>query len=221
MSSARYSAFRTSLRTAAIMLVFTLLFTAVMAYTYDTTRPAIEASEQQEQMRLINEVLPAGSYDNALLEDSISVASSSALGPGGAKRVWRARKEGQPVAVVLEAVAGDGYSGRIQLIVAVGADGKVGGVRVTAHKETPGLGDYIDPKKDRNKTKPWISQFGEVSWSQLEAARWTVRKDGGAFDYRTGATVSARAVTGAVGRAVAYAVEHGDALFAASAGSNL
>lgn len=221
MSSARYSAMRTSLRTAAIMLVFTLLFTAVMAYTYDSTRPAIEASEQEEQMRLINEVLPAQSYDNALLEDTVSVTAVAALGPGGSHRVWRARKAGEPVAVVLEAVANDGYAGRIQLIVAVGADGTVGGVRVTAHKETPGLGDYIDPKKDRNKRTPWIGQFGAVSWAQIEAAQWTVRKDGGAFDYRTGATISARAVTRAVGRAVAYAVEQRDALFSAAPGSRL
>ena len=42
MTSARYSAMRTSLRTAAIMILFTVLFTAVMAFTYETTRPAIE-----------------------------------------------------------------------------------------------------------------------------------------------------------------------------------
>lgn len=221
MTSARYSAIRTSLRTAAIMILFTVLFTAVMAFTYETTRPAIEASEQEEQMRLINEVLPTDSYDNLLLDDVVSVTAPEALGSGESRRVWRARKAGQPASLVLEAVASDGYAGRIQIIVAVGADGTVGGVRVTSHKETPGLGDYIDPKKDRNKTKPWVSQFGGVSWSQVDAAKWTVRKDGGVFDYRTGATISARAVTHAVGRAVDYAVQHGDALFAAAAGSSL
>jgi len=221
MTSARYSAIRTSLRTAAIMMLFTVLFTAVMAFTYQTTRPAIEASVQEEQMRLINEVLPAASYDNALLTDVVTVTAPAALGSGGSQRVWRARKAGQPTSLVLEAVASDGYAGRIQIIVAVAPNGTVGGVRVTAHKETPGLGDYIDPKKDRNKVKPWISQFGAVSWSQVDAAKWTVRKDGGVFDYRTGATISARAVTRAVGRAVGYAVEHGDALFAAAPGSSL
>lgn len=221
MTSARYSAVRTSLRTAAIMIVFTLLFTAVMAFTYDTTRHAIEASAQEEQMRLINEVLPMERYDNLLLDDAIAIGSAAALGADGSKRVWRARKGGVPVALVLEATASDGYGGRIELIVAVAADGSVGGVRVTAHKETPGLGDYIDPKKDRNKIKPWVGQFNDISWSQVDAAQWTVRKDGGAFDYRTGATISARAVTRAVGRAVGYAVEHGDALYAAAAGTSL
>jgi electron transport complex protein RnfG len=41
------------------------------------------------------------------------------------------------------------------------------GVRVTQHKETPGLGDYIEPKKDKNKERPWITQFnGLVAGAQ-------------------------------------------------------
>lgn len=219
--SNKYSAARTSLRTAAIMIVFTLIFTSVMAFTYQTTRPAIEASVQEEQMRLINEVLPGDIYDNDLLADVVTVGSAQALGPDDNRRIWRARKAGQPAALIIEAAAGDGYAGRIAFIAALRADGAVIGVRVTHHKETPGLGDYIDPKKDRNKQRPWIAQFESVSWSQVESAKWTVRKDGGVFDYRTGATVSARALSTAVGRAVGYGTEHADALFAAQAGSKL
>lgn len=219
--SARYSAARTSLRTAAIMLGFTVAFTAMMASSYEATRPAIEASLQEAQMRLIDEVLPAGSYDNALLDDVVHLGPTPELGLDEGGRVWRARKAGAPSALVVEAAAGDGYAGRIAVVVAVGADGVVSGVRVTSHRETPGLGDYIDPKKDRNKTAPWIAQFSGVSWDKVEAARWTVKKDGGAFDYRTGATISARAVSRVVGRSVAFAMQHRDTLFSASAGSTL
>ncbi|QDF96648.1 electron transporter RnfG [Azoarcus sp. DD4] len=221
MSTAdRYGAARTSLRTAAIMLVFTVVFTALMASTYRATRPAIEASVQEEQLRLVNEVLPATAYDNALLDDVILTRATVQLGFDGA-RVWRARRGGDVVAMVLEAAATDGYAGRIGLIVAVGADGRLQGVRVTSHKETPGLGDYIDPKKDRNKRSPWIAQFAGIAWQDMAAERWTVRKDGGAFDYRAGATISARAVTSAVGKAVGFAVEQRDALIAAASGATL
>lgn len=219
--STRYSAARTSLRTAAIMLGFTIVFTAMMASSYEATRPAIEASLQETQMRLIDEVLPPGSYDNSLLEDVIHLGPTPELGLDEGGRVWRARKGGAPASLVLEAAATDGYAGRIAVVVAVGADGVVSGARVTSHKETPGLGDYIDPKKDRNKTAPWIAQFSGVSWDKVEAVRWTVRKDGGAFDYHTGATISARAVSRAVGRSVAFAMQHRDALFTSAAGSTL
>lgn len=219
--SAHYSATRTSLRTAGIMVVFTLAFTALMASSYRATRPAIEASIQEEQMRLINEILPPGSYDNELLDDVVRVGPTPALGLDRGGRVWRARKQGAPVALILEAVAPDGYAGRIELVVGAASNGMLSGVRVTAHKETPGLGDYVDPAKDRNKAMPWVSQFAVTSWTDTDPARWSVKKDGGSFDYRTGATISARAVVGVVGRATAFALEHREALFAAPAGSTL
>jgi electron transport complex protein RnfG len=219
--SARYSATRTSLRTAAIMIVFTLVFTALMASTYRATRPAIEASKQDAQLRLINEILPPESYDNALLDDVVRIGPAPEIGIDDGGRIWRARKGGAPVALVVEAAAPDGYAGRIDLVVAVNTNGMLSGVRVTAHKETPGLGDYIDPKKDRRKDKPWIGQFAVASWANVNTAEWRVRKDGGSFGYRTGATISARAVVGAVGRATAFAVARQEALFAAPAGGTL
>ncbi|THF62655.1 RnfABCDGE type electron transport complex subunit G [Pseudothauera rhizosphaerae] len=218
---ARYTAARTSLRTALIMLVFTLLFTAAMAFTYGLTRPAIEASELAEKMRLINEVLPPGSYDNALLEDVLRLGPTPELGLAQGGALYRARKAGEPAALVLEAEAPDGYAGRIKLVLAVTADGRVSGVRVTSHKETPGLGDYIDPKKDRNKERPWITQFTGAGHDRVDAAAWKVRRDGGVFDAPTGATISARAVTNATGRALGWALARRDALFAAAPGSTL
>ena len=219
--SARYSATRTSLRTWAIMLLFTLVFTALMATTWDVTRPAIEASAQEAQRRLIDEVLPPGSYDNDLLADVVRFGPAPQIGMDDGGRVWRARKGGEPVALVVEGAATDGYAGRIALVVAVNTNGLLSGVRVTQHKETPGLGDYIDPKKDRRKDLPWIGQFAVATWKDVNTAEWTVRKDGGTFGYRTGATISARAVVRAAGRSTAFVVERMDALFAAPAGGVL
>ena len=219
--SARYSATRTALRTGAIMLLFTLVFTALMAATWRITQPAIEASAQDAQRRLIDEVLPPGSYDNDLLADVVRFGPAPQIGMDEGGRVWRARKGGEPVALVIEGAATDGYAGRIELVVAIGKDGRLSGARVTAHKETPGLGDYIDPKKDRRKDAPWIGQFSGATWTGVNTAEWTVRKDGGSFDYRAGATISARAVTRAVGRITAFATGRLDALFAAPAGSVL
>lgn len=219
MSEARYTAVRTSLRTSLIMLVFALAFTALMASTYQATRPAIEASVQAEKMRLINEVLPPSSYDNALLDDFVVLGPTPALGLTDGGRVFRARKNGAPAALVTEATAPDGYGGRIQLVIAVTADGHLSGVRATSHKETPGLGDYIDPAKDRDKAHPWVGQFTGLDLASVKG--WTVKKDGGSFDYHAGATISARAVTRAVGRAVQFAQARRDALFAAAAGSRL
>ncbi|HJV27495.1 MAG TPA: RnfABCDGE type electron transport complex subunit G [Aromatoleum sp.] len=218
--SERYSAGRTSARTAGILVLFTIAFTAPMAATYNATRPAIEASAQEGKMRLINEVLPPAAYDNALLDDYVTLGPTPQLGLDQGGRVYRARRGGAPAGLVLETIATDGYAGRIQLVVAVAADGTLSGVRVVTHKETPGLGDYIDPRKDRNKDKPWIGQFAGMSLD-TGPEKWKVGKDGGAFAYRVGATISARAVTNATRRALEFAGAHRDALFAAHPGAAL
>lgn len=218
------TALRVSLRTALILTVFTVVFTTLMATTYRATKPAIDASVEAEKMKLVDEVLPAHLYDNAPLADSILLAPRSELGLEARDdpvRLLRARKAGAAAALVFETVAPDGYGGKIRLMLAVGADNRVIGVRVVSHKETPGLGDYIDPKKDRNKASPWIRQFDARGFADIPEGNWKVKKDGGHFDARAGATISARAVTHAVRRAVQFAVEQRDNLYALPAQSLL
>lgn len=205
---------RISFSSAVMLVLFTLVFTGLMAATYQATKPLLDASAQAEKLKLINEVLPPASYDNDLLADCINLPPIKELGLDEGSKLYRARKAGQPVAVVLEAVAPDGYSGRVSLVLALTADARLSAVRVTGHKETPGLGDYIDPKKDKNKTNPWIAQFNDQAYELVHEGRWKVKKDGGQFAYRTGATISARAVTNASGKAVAWAAERREKLFA-------
>lgn len=206
-----------SARTGSVMVAFTIVFTALMAFTYGATKNQIEASATEEKMKLISEVLPPASYDNLLLDDYVELGPTPELGLAEGGRVYRARRAGQPAALLLETTAPDGYSGRIDLIVAVRADGGVSGVRAVTHRETPGLGDYIDPKKDKDKKAPWITQFTGFDAGRLPMLK--VRKDGGEIAYHTGATISARAVTNAVARAARYAADNQNRLFAAASGS--
>ena len=215
------SIFNISTRTATVLLIFTLVFTALMAATYFATKPAIEQSARAEKMKLIGEVLPLAAYDNDLLADGVTLPPIPALGLDDPTIAYRARKAGAPVALVVEAAAPDGYSGRIGLLLAVDAGGRLLALRVTQHKETPGLGDYIDPKKDKNKAHPWVDQFRDTDFSKVPPENWKVKKDGGVFDAHTGATISARAVTNASGRALTWIIDHREKLFALPAGGRL
>lgn len=206
-----------SARTGGVMVAFTIVFTALMAFTYGATKDQIDASAAEEKMKLISEVLPPASYDNLLLDDYAALGPTRELGLDNGGRVYRARQAGQPAALILETTAPDGYSGRIDLIVAVRADGSVSGVRAVTQRETPGLGDYIDPKKDKDKKAPWITQFTGLEATRLPQCK--VKKDGGDIAYHTGATISARAVTNAVARAARYAADNQNRLFAAASGS--
>ena len=214
-----FSAAGMAVRTAGTLFVFVIIFTGLLSGAYLWTKPAIEASAAEEKMRLVDEVLPRSEYDNALLEDTLALPATAELGLTDASTLYRARRAGQPVALVFEATAPDAYAGKVRLILAVRANGQVAGVRVTQHKETPGLGDYIEVKKDKNKTRPWITQFVGMSLAEVNDKEWKVRKDGGRIDYYAGATVTPRAVTKAVLKAVQWAELNRDRLFAESAGA--
>ena len=200
---------RNALRTGTILFVFALVGTAMLAFTHDHTEPVISRSQQAEKLALINQVLPATLYDNDLLATQQSVPPNDLLGTRQPSAMWIARRAGAVSGVVLEAVAPDGYAGDIALLIGIDVDGNVTGVRVTAHHETPGLGDYIDRAKSA-----WIDQFLGKSLTNPEPKHWKVAKDGGAFDARAGATITPRAVVKAVRNALDYFARHRAALVA-------
>ena len=186
-------------KTVAIMVIFTLVGTLFLAKTYLATKAPIEASEAIEKMKSFAQVLPTSEYDNVLLSDFISVPAGGELNNRDATKAYVARLAGKANAVILEATARDGYSGDIKLLIAVKVDGSIGGVRVVKHKETPGLGDYIDIAHDN-----WIKSFDYLSLTSRPSEQWKVKKDGGQFDYMAGATITPRAVVKATHGALAY-----------------
>ena len=205
---------RMAARTAVILFIFVTIFTAILSGAYLWTLPAIEAAAEDEKMKLIDEVLPRSRYDNKLLDDYIVIDPAAGLGLDEPARIFRARQSGKIEALVFEAVAPDGYSGKIRLLLALGADGRIAGVRVIQHKETPGLGDYIDPQKDPDKEHPWIGQFGGLAPAAANEREWKVKKDGGRFDFMAGATVSPRAVIKAVRKAAIFIEANREQIFA-------
>ena len=208
------TAAKMAVRTAVILFLFVSIFTGLLSGAYLWTLPTIEAAAAEEKMKLINEVLPSSIYDNDLLNDAVQIGPAPALGQDGASTAYVARKGDAPSALVLEAIAPDGYAGKIRLLIALDTDGALLGVRVTQHKETPGLGDYIEPKKDKNKERPWITQFEGLKPAATEEREWKVKKDGGRFDSVAGATVTPRAVIKAVRKAAVYVAENRETLFA-------
>lgn len=212
MKSVARAALDNSLRTSAILLVFAVVGTAILAFTHQRTEPTITRSQQAEKLALLDQVLPRSLYDNDLLASQQQLPPDDLLGTRQASAMWVARRGAEPVAVALEAIAPDGYSGNIHLLIGINTEGRVTGVRVTAHRETPGLGDYIDRAKS-----PWIDQFVGASLAEPPLRHWRVAKDGGRFDARAGATITPRAVVKAVKDALEYYSRRRTALLAAPA----
>lgn len=172
--------------------------TGVTAIINQLTVNTIDMQSARQQMVLFDQVIPQDRYNNALLKSCFTV-NAPALGKG-LHKIYVARKDDTPVAVVMETTAPDGYSGAIQLLVGADFKGTVLGSRVTEHHETPGLGDKIELR-----LSDWITHFAGKIIHGEDDSHWAVKKDGGDFDQFTGATITPRAVVNAVKRAGLYA----------------
>jgi len=200
---------KAELRPAAALTLFALGAAALLAVTWHFTAGRIAEQERQAAQRALFEIVPPESHDNDMLDDTITVRAPEFLGTKKPVTVYRARRDGEPYAVVMPVVAPNGYSGPIHLLVGILAGGRLAGVRVVSHQETPGLGDKIESSKT-----DWILQFAGLSLDNPPQGEWAVREDGGAFDSFTGATVTPRAVVGAIRNALIYFRDHEKALFA-------
>lgn len=200
-------------KTALTLIAFALVFTALLVYIFQITKVPIEKSEAAARLALFRQIVPASMHDNDIIKDTLTIAPNDLLGNTQPSIANRARINNAPAAVILEAIAHDGYSGDIKLLIAIKYDGEISGVRVLTHKETPGLGDYIDIAKG-----DWIKLFDaesltKTSDGKLAEDKWKVKKDGGQFDYMAGATITPRAVVKAVHKALKYFEANKDALF--------
>lgn len=192
---------------AAILASFAVLGTSLVTVTHALTKKRIEQNERDALLRSLHALVPSERIDNDIITDLITISEKDRLG-GDQTTVYRGRKLEQPVAVVLNTVVPNGYSGPIKLLVAVNYDGTLGGVRVISHKETPGLGDKIEEARS-----DWIYRFNGKSLNDPPLEKWGVKRDGGVFDQFTGATVTPRAIVKAVKKTLLYVRDNKEALY--------
>jgi len=175
-------------------MVFALVLVAVvaaglLATTDIFTREPIAQAQREALRKALQQVLPEHVND--------SQADVISLGKDKEKVAIYPAKDAEKTVIGLawEVIAPDGYSGTIKILVGVRPEGTVHAIRVTFHRETPGLGDGIVDDAQ------WLGAFVGKG---LEGTRWAVKKDGGEFDQFTGATITPRAVVNAVKGALEY-----------------
>ncbi len=164
-----------SLKLALICAVAAMALAQVDGLTREPIRQA-EARAQREAVeavlpsfaRLAGDTLRAGQPDQAAYftgHDSLGV-----------------------VGTAFSAISDQGYSGEIEVMIGLDANGAINGVRILRHAETPGLGaNYADPVV--------LDDFYK---GQRAVTNWKVTKDGGQIDALTGATVTGRAICDAI-----------------------
>ena len=184
-------------KNSLILAVFAIACTAAVGLVNIFTQDRIEVQAQQKLIKQLNDIVPKNKHDNEMFRDCIMTPDTGS--DLFIDVIYRARLNNQPTAAAIKTVAPNGYSGNIELLIAVNTDGSVSGVRTLQHKETPGLGDKIELRKS-----DWITKFNGNKVIKSNDSRWAVTKDGGMFDQFTGATITPRAVVETVKNTVNY-----------------
>jgi Na+-translocating ferredoxin:NAD+ oxidoreductase subunit G len=196
------------IRLAVILTVIAAGSGLILSVVDGMTRAPIAEQRRQETLRALKAVLPPA--DNAPDADTVTlVVGQDKKGRDITRQFFRGRQGDALSGVAFRVVAPDGYSGNIEVMVGVDADGRISGIAILNHAETPGLGSLIerDSFKDQFKGKG------------LEGTDWRVKKDGGQFDQITGATISPRAIVKAVKSGLEFFRDHHQEIVAAQGGA--
>ncbi len=203
MSDATETPFREKVGYQALVLgLFSTLATILLVSGNLLTRDVIAERQREDLQESLQQVMPEQLYDNDLLAAPIELADAD----GRPLTIYRGTA-GLHVSALAWEVIGRGYAGDIRLILGLDAKGRILGVRVLSHAETPGLGDKIEIARDN-----WILAFDGLSLGNPPVERWKVDKDGGQFDSFSGATITPRAVVAAIEGGLHFFNDHRETL---------
>lgn len=177
-------------RLIIILTLFCLVAAAALAKVYDITKGPIAEQERLKTISALKAVLPA--FNNDIDKDAReAVVGQDKKGRDIRMKFYTGKMDESPVGTAFQVTAPDGYAGDIAILMGVSPEGKVSGIEIISHKETPGLGNRIQKEEWRNKFK---------GHSLEDGPKFAVKKDGGEIDQFSGATISPRAVVNAVKR---------------------
>jgi len=182
-----------------ILALMTFLTSALLMTSHELTAEKIAAIKLANKLASLKKLIPAQLHDNDLINDVIEIDEPVLLGHRQTESLYIGTKQGIITVMAIPVTAQNGYSGDIDLLVGVLADGQITAVEIINHKETPGLGDLIESNKS-----DWLMQFTKTSLINPTESQWKVKKDRGYFDQITAATITPRAVVGAIKKALVY-----------------
>jgi len=173
---------REMIQMVVVLTVLSFVSGGLLAYVKDGTKDKIEV----QQLTFVK-----GPAIKAILNGATNdpITDRFKLKDGDVERSFFVGVfDGKPKIVAFES-SGKGFGGDLGLMVGVNLeDGKIAGVGVTTHSETPGVGS-------RAKTDPtFVAQFPGLPIAET----FKVKPDGGQVDALSGATVTSRGVSAAL-----------------------
>ena len=164
------------------LMVITIVSGGVLGFVYGLTKPAIDQVEANKNLKAINEVLKT--------DVEISTTEAKVIDDLTYNLAFDANRDF--IGAAVKTYSNNGFGGKVELMVGILKNGYINKVSVLAQTETPGLGANMVNEK-------WKSQFDGKNPKEFILK---VTKDGGNVDAITAATISSRAVSEAIQKAV-------------------
>ena len=178
------------------LLITMLLGILITNYFVSITRDPIRQIKIKKHAELIQKLVPTA-YDNDLLKDKIEITALGDLGTSDPVTIYRARKDNQPIAMIIQPIAPDGYNGMIELAVSLDYEGKILIINILDHNETPEFGDEVHQSNSN-----WLESFNGKTAIDISD-----------IDQISGASVSSIAVTTAIIKSLAFYQREKDRLW--------
>jgi len=177
-----------NIRLGLILLLITGIAGLLLGGAFEITKAPIAKSIESNRQTAMKEILPTA--------DKFS-KSDVKIGNNDKILEVNSGMKGSKIAGYAIKVAPKGYGGPIEIMVGISSVGKVTGIKILSHTETPGLGaNAPEPKfSDQYKNKP--------TNSKLEVVKTSITKDT-QIEAITGATITSKAVTLGVNDAVDF-----------------
>ncbi len=180
------------------LTLFTAVAGGLLGYANQLTKEPIAQASKAGREKAIQEVLPT--YDNSPLDEQYNYTVYNEYGEIPTV-VFPAKQNGEWVGAAVECSNFNGYSGEIRIIVGFDANGSIRDYKVLKHAETPGLGAKMGEWFRTDKGNQNIIGISPAN------VNLKVKKESGAVDAITAATISSKAFLGAVRTAYAAFTE--------------
>ena len=111
-------------KNAGILAIFAIVCTTVVGLVHSSTKDKIADQKQQQLVKQLSQVISPDSHNNEMANECfvINVPELTATSP---QKLYIAKYNNKPVAIALTATAPDGYSGNINMLIGLKAEGIV------------------------------------------------------------------------------------------------
>jgi Na+-translocating ferredoxin:NAD+ oxidoreductase subunit G len=182
--------FQTMTRSTIILMSFTIICVLLLTGVNWITSPYIELAKLEKEKVIFKDIFKLNDVELAKINLTCRMVSSKTILGSEHLLPLKSFMHNDNQFQLIQTIAPDGYNGSIRIAIGI-EKGKIIGIRILQHNETPGLGDKIDLAKSN-----WVHQFDQLDLASV--IRWNVKKHGGQFDAFTGATITPQAVIRAV-----------------------